>query len=79
MSRAVMATQVSVAEEHHKSTLVINETGQGEDERCISGKIVEEEEQSQEKENMIKKTFMGLIGGCLERKRRNLFELKQVQ
>ena len=54
-----------------------NETGQGEDERCISGRI--EEEQSQEKENMIKKTFMGLIGGGLERKRRNLFELKQVQ
>ena len=37
------------------------------------------EQQLQEKENIIKKTFMGLIGGGLERKRRNLFELKQVQ
>ena len=78
-ARAVMATWVSVAEEHHQPSLVINETGQGEDERCISGRIEEGEEQSQEKENMIKKTFMGLIGGGLERKRRNLFELKQVQ
>ena len=73
-----MATWVSVAEEQHQPSLVNNENGQGEDERCISGRI-EEEEQSQEKENMIKKTFMGLIGGGLERKRRNLFELKQVQ
>ena len=77
MSRAVMATWVSVAEEQHQPSL--NETGQGQDERCISGRIEEEEEQSQEKENMIKKTFMGLIGGGLERKRRNLIELKQDQ
>ena len=46
MSRAVMATWVSVAEEHHQPSLANNETGQGEDERCISGRIEEEEEQS---------------------------------
>ena len=54
MSRSVMATWVSVAEEHHQPSIVINETGQGEDERCISGRIEEEEQPSQEKENMIK-------------------------